>query len=99
MSAPEPRPGEEPVVVDGQDRGCTRLLLELRTRLAGLPGGTLVHVIATDPTATIDLPAWCHLTGHSYIGPIGGTERPTYAIVTADDPVPTDPAAPWRQLT
>ena len=28
-----------PVIVDGGDRACAGLLLELRARIAGLPGG------------------------------------------------------------
>ncbi|MEV4255215.1 sulfurtransferase TusA family protein [Spirillospora sp. NPDC049652] len=74
-----------------------RLLLELRSHLAGLSPGTLVHLLASDPAAPIDLPAWCHLTGHHYLGPIpepAGT--PAYALRVAADARPTRPDAPWR---
>ena len=66
----------EPVIIDGGDRACVRLLLELRARMSGLPGGTVIHLIASDPAAPIDLPAWCHLTGHAYLGPIPAATRP-----------------------
>ncbi|MFD0686269.1 sulfurtransferase TusA family protein [Actinomadura fibrosa] len=85
----------DPVVIDGGDRSCVRLLLELRGRIADLPAGTVVHLIATDPAAPIDLPAWCHLTGHDYLGPVEGG-RPTYALRVAETPRATDPASPWR---
>jgi tRNA 2-thiouridine synthesizing protein A len=68
---------QEPVIIDGGDRSCVRLLLELRTRISGLPAGTVIHLIASDPAAPIDLPAWCHLTGHAYLGPIPAATRPT----------------------
>jgi len=98
MSTPGRQPAKQPVVIDGGDRTCVRLLLELRTHIGGLPGGTLIHLIATDPAAPIDLPAWCHLTGHAYLGPVPAA-RPTYAMRTVPAPVPTDPASPWRSRT
>ncbi|OLT30553.1 sulfurtransferase tusA [Actinomadura sp. CNU-125] len=85
----------EPVVIDGGDRSCVRLLLELRGRLADLPPGTIVHLIASDPAAPIDLPAWCHLTGHAYLGPLDGLPT-AYALRVAENAVPTDPKSPWR---
>ncbi|GAA0343742.1 sulfurtransferase TusA family protein [Actinoallomurus spadix] len=89
---------EQPVVIDGGDRACVRLLLELRARIAELPGGTLIHLIAADPAAPIDLPAWCHLTGHAYLGPVPTAPEgaPAYALRTAPAPRATDPASPWR---
>jgi tRNA 2-thiouridine synthesizing protein A len=41
--------------------------MELRRRIRDLPAGTIIHLIAWDPAASIDLPAWCHLTGHAYL--------------------------------
>ncbi|MFD0904969.1 sulfurtransferase TusA family protein [Actinomadura sediminis] len=86
----------EPVVIDGGDRACVRLLLELRGRLADLPAGTIVHLMATDPAAPIDLPAWCHLTGHAYLGPLDDAPTPTYALRVTENAVPTHPKSPWR---
>ncbi|TDD64635.1 sulfurtransferase TusA family protein, partial [Actinomadura darangshiensis] len=60
----------DPVVIDGGDRSCVRLLLELREHIADLAPGSVIHLIASDPAAPIDLPAWCHLTGHTYLGPL-----------------------------
>ncbi|WP_242894307.1 nitrilase-related carbon-nitrogen hydrolase [Actinomadura litoris] len=86
-----------PVLIDGGDRSCVRLLLELRGHIAGLGPGTVVHLIATDPAAPIDLPAWCHLTGHTYLGPVASPdERPAYALQVVEDARPTDPDSPWR---
>ncbi|MQY06667.1 sulfurtransferase TusA family protein [Actinomadura macrotermitis] len=86
------------VLIDGGDRSCVRLLLELRARIAGMPDGTVVHLIATDPAAPIDLPAWCHLTGHAYLGPVAvpGDPRPAYGLRVAADARPTQEASPWR---
>ncbi|HEX6473043.1 MAG TPA: sulfurtransferase TusA family protein [Streptosporangiaceae bacterium] len=90
-------PSADPVVIDGGDRACVRLLLELRARIADLPAGTIIHLIATDPAAPIDLPAWCHLTGHTYLGPVSPAgARPVYALRVAADARTISPNAPWH---
>jgi len=83
-------PTPEPVLIDGGDHACVALLLELRARIPDVPAGTIIHLIASDPAASIDLPAWCHLTGHAYQGSIG-TAPPTYALRTTAVPVATHP--------
>ena len=88
-------PPEEPVIINGGDLACVRLLLELRARISNLPAGTVIHLTATDPAAPVDLPTWCHLTGHACIGTIPAP-TPTYALRTISAPVTTDPASPWR---
>jgi tRNA 2-thiouridine synthesizing protein A len=90
------KPAPPDLTVDGADRLCVQLLIELRscTRMAG--PGTVIHLIASDPAAPVDLPAWCHLTGHSYLGPVPGTDRPTYALRVAADSRPTDRDRPWH---
>ena len=89
-----------PVVIDGGDRSCVRLLMELRGRIAEMEPGTVVHLIASDPAAPIDLPAWCHLTGHAYLGPVDGAASPTYALRVAARRPPDRPGVPLaRPLT
>lgn len=93
-AVPEPA---EPIVIDGGDQSCVQLLLTLRKHLADLPAGTTVHLLAADPAAPLDLPAWCHLTGHTYLGPIPEADSPAYALRVAANPRPTDPRSPWRR--
>jgi tRNA 2-thiouridine synthesizing protein A len=93
MTGPKP----PPIVIDGGDRSCVRLLLELRDHVARLPAGTVIHLIATDPAAPLDLAAWCHLTGHTYLGPLPRHgQRPAYALRVSPQARPTDPKSPWR---
>ncbi|MFI0406516.1 sulfurtransferase TusA family protein [Actinomadura sp. 3N508] len=93
---------EADVVIDGGDKSCTELLLHLRERLAGLRPGTLVHLLATDPAAPLDLAAWCHLTGHNYLGPVpvrpirATNAVPGYALRVAAEARATRPEAPWH---
>jgi tRNA 2-thiouridine synthesizing protein A len=90
-------PPQEPAVIDGGDRACVRLLLELRAHISGLPGGTVIHLIASDPAAPIGLPAWCHLTGHAYLGSVPPPPgRPTQ-FAPSPPRYPTHPVSPWRR--
>jgi tRNA 2-thiouridine synthesizing protein A len=43
--------------------GCGELVLELRARVRAAPG-KVFKVIALDPGAPADIPAWCGMTGH-----------------------------------
>ncbi len=84
-------------VVDGGDRGCGELLLVLAARSRSLPPASTVRLLASDPAAPLDLPAWCHLTGHTYLGQ--GTEhdgRRYYDIRLAEAPRTTEHDQPWR---
>ncbi|MEU7281787.1 sulfurtransferase TusA family protein [Streptomyces sp. NPDC045431] len=84
------------LTVDGTGLLCVTLLLRLRKHIQGAEPGTVVHVIATDPAAPLDLPAWCHMTGHTYVGPVPGTDQPVYALELSADARPTRVDAPWR---
>jgi tRNA 2-thiouridine synthesizing protein A len=69
MPAPE---NEEPSAApaahwDAGTLGCGELVLELRNRLLAIPPGSTLLLIARDPAAPEDLPAWCRMTGHSVV--------------------------------
>ena len=85
----------EPDVIDGGDGSRVALRLELRRRICDLPTGIVIHLIASDPAVSIDLPAWCHLTGHAYLGSTGAA-TPTCASRTTAAPFATDPASPCK---
>ncbi|MFF8841207.1 sulfurtransferase TusA family protein [Streptomyces sp. NPDC015127] len=92
------RVGAEPLLIDGTGLLCVTLLLRLRDRIAGAAPGTVVHVVATDPAAPLDLPAWCHMTGHAYLGPVpDDAGRPVYALRLVADARVTRPDAPWHR--
>ena len=83
------------VVIDGGNRTCVALLIDLRYHIAGLRPGTVVHLVATDPAAPIDLPTWCYPTGHTYLGPgEGPAGRPTYALRVSARDRRTGPGSP-----
>ncbi|MFG3498289.1 sulfurtransferase TusA family protein [Streptomyces sp. NPDC047928] len=96
-STPSTPSEASPLVVDGTGLLCVTLLLRLRKEIDGVAPGTVVHVIATDPAAPLDLPAWCHMTGHAYLGPASSAAgRPVYALRVAAGSRATRPDAPWH---
>lgn len=48
------------------DLACGDLVLELRRRVRAAPG-KVFRVIALDPGAPADIPAWCAMTGHALL--------------------------------
>jgi tRNA 2-thiouridine synthesizing protein A len=57
---------------------CPRPIIELAKAVAEVEVGESVAVVADDPAARVDVPAWCRMRGQEYVG-----ER------TAPDGVPT----------
>jgi tRNA 2-thiouridine synthesizing protein A len=93
MSAPD----APPVVIDGGDRTCVALLIEPRGQITGLTPGPVIHLIATDLAAPLDLAAWCHLTGHAYLGPVHESAgAAAYALRISAARRQTQPDSPWR---
>ncbi|MEJ7633192.1 hypothetical protein [Aeromicrobium sp.] len=83
-------------LIDGGDRSCGDLLLVLAARSRALGRGT-IRLLANDPAAAIDLPAWCHLTGHSYLGRgVNAQGRPYFDVRLSNVARTTDHTQPWR---
>jgi tRNA 2-thiouridine synthesizing protein A len=61
---------------DAGDLGCGELVLELKVRLDRMEPGQLMKLVALDPGAPADLPAWCRMTGHTLVS----SEHPVYLI-------------------
>jgi tRNA 2-thiouridine synthesizing protein A len=49
---------------DGGTTGCGDLLIELSRVIRPLAQGSIVELIALDPGAPEDIPAWCRLRGY-----------------------------------
>lgn len=90
--------GDGTHLVRGGDLGCVQLLLVLRQAVLQLPPGSIVHLQTTDPLAPIDLPTWCRLAGHHYLGRIGEQPPPTYGIKVGNNPRATSSRSPWRTI-
>ena len=54
----------EPEVIDARGLKCPLPVLKMEKRLAGLPPGASLVVLATDPMAKVDIPLFCKQKGH-----------------------------------
>jgi cysteine desulfurase len=61
---------EAPLVVDARGLRCPLPVIRLAQVALGSPAGTVVEVWATDPAARADVPAWCRMRGHDYLGEV-----------------------------
>ncbi len=46
---------------------CPMPVIKVQDRIAELRPGTVLEVLATDPGALADVPAWCRVHGHEVI--------------------------------
>jgi tRNA 2-thiouridine synthesizing protein A len=59
-------------VLDLGDAGCeVGGTLQARRLMQGLAVGQVLEIRSTDPATADDVPAWCRLTGHEYLGADG----------------------------
>ena len=70
------RPATAGVEWDAGDLGCGELVLELRMRMEALGRGQMLKLVALDPGAPADIPAWCRMTGHILLS----QQHPVYLI-------------------
>jgi len=47
---------------------CPRPVIELGRHIGDVAVGELVAVLADDPAAEVDIPAWCRMRGQEYAG-------------------------------
>lgn len=66
---------------DAGELGCGELVLELRNRLTAMKPGARLKLVAVDPGAPADIPAWCRMTGHTLVS----TQHPVYLIQRKED--------------
>jgi tRNA 2-thiouridine synthesizing protein A len=52
---------------DAGQMSCGDLVLALRIRLQKMTSQSMLEVVALDPAAPEDIPAWCRLTGHRLV--------------------------------
>ena len=47
---------------------CPAPVIELGRHIGEVEEGGLLAVVTADPAARVDVPAWCRMTGHEYVG-------------------------------
>ncbi|MEU6211338.1 aminotransferase class V-fold PLP-dependent enzyme [Streptomyces sp. NPDC089922] len=69
VPGPEPRtPVAESVEVDALGLRCPQPVIELARAIGSVPVGGTVTVLSDDEVARLDIPAWCAMRGHTYLG-------------------------------
>lgn len=58
---------EPDLEVDALGLICPLPVLRLRKRMADLPSGAIIRLLADDPMAAIDVPHFCTEQGHSFL--------------------------------
>ena len=71
-----PAPGE---VLDCLGQRCPLPVIALARRMPSVPLGTVVRVLADDPAAAVDIPAWCRMRGQEFLGRATG-DRPGFDV-------------------
>lgn len=53
--------------LDCRGMPCPRPVIELARNLASVAVGDLLAVVAEDPAARVDVPAWCRMRGQEWV--------------------------------
>ena len=68
------------LVVDARGQRCPMPVIELARRIGEVPTGAVIAVLADDPAAAYDIPAWCRLRGQASLGSDDTPEGPRYLV-------------------
>ncbi|MEU4402426.1 sulfurtransferase TusA family protein [Micromonospora orduensis] len=67
-------------VLDCRGQRCPLPVIAAARRMPQVPIGTVVRVLADDPAAAVDIPAWCRMRGQEFLTAITGPDGPAYDI-------------------
>ena len=56
------------IELDCLGKRCPLPVIELARAIGSVEIGDVVRVLADDPAAAVDIPAWCRMRGHSFEG-------------------------------
>ena len=60
--------GDVALELDCRDVPCPMPVIELARHLTDVEVGELLAVVARDPAAAVDVPAWCRMKAQDYVG-------------------------------
>jgi tRNA 2-thiouridine synthesizing protein A len=55
-------------------------VIALARQLPQVPVGTVLRVLADDPAAAVDIPAWCRMRGQEFVGTAETEGVPAYRV-------------------
>ena len=80
------------MTVDCLGRPCPVPVIELAKALVAVEIGDVVEVLSDDPAARLDIPAWCRMRGHTYLGDPENRQQiyPDYVAIAKGFNVPAE---------
>ncbi|MFD6679295.1 MULTISPECIES: sulfurtransferase TusA family protein [Micromonospora] len=67
-------------VIDCRGQRCPLPVIAAARRMPEVPVGAVVRVLADDPAAAVDIPAWCRMRGQEFLGSVNGPDGPAYDV-------------------
>ncbi|MFC7548357.1 sulfurtransferase TusA family protein [Plantactinospora sp. GCM10030261] len=68
------------VQLDCLGQRCPLPVIAVARRITEVPVGAVVRVLADDPAAAIDIPAWCRMRGQEFVGRSLVDGAPAYEV-------------------
>ncbi len=59
------------ITLDCRGQRCPLPVIALAKAMPGVAVGEVVRVLADDPAAANDIPAWCRMKGQEFLGGVG----------------------------
>jgi tRNA 2-thiouridine synthesizing protein A len=81
VSASPAEPWDVALELDCRELPCPMPVIELARHLADIAVGELLAVVAHDPAAAVDVPAWCRMKAQVYVGAdVADDGAPRYVV-------------------
>ncbi|MFI6015953.1 cysteine desulfurase/sulfurtransferase TusA family protein [Streptomyces sp. NPDC051243] len=71
---------DDVLVVDSLGKRCPIPVIELAKVIGEVPVGGIVRVLSDDEAARLDIPAWCEMRGHEYVGEEPAEQGTAYLV-------------------
>ena len=71
---------DDEAVVDARGERCPLPVIRLARLVRDRPDLASVTVLATDPAAAHDVPAWCRMRGHRFVGALDEGDHTAYLV-------------------
>jgi len=81
VSVSPAEPWDVALELDCRELPCPMPVIELARHLADVEVGELLAVVAHDPAAAVDVPAWCRMKAQVYVGAdVADDGAPRYVV-------------------
>jgi TusA-related sulfurtransferase len=67
-------------VIDAVGRRCPLPVIDLAKQISEVPVGSVIELLADDPAAAADVPAWCRMRDHEFVGEQARGDATAYLV-------------------